>query len=781
MNLATVECSGVYARTMQYATIPAGIVGASVTFVFQDPVWDHLTKTAVFRGNVTRDVIVQNNTAMIPQETVATEGDTLLVGIYGVDTENNLVIPTIWTEIGWIHSAADPSGDPATDPDLPVWAQLTDEVENLKKNVSGVNGQKQVTESFSGGDTANVDAVTALVLHGKNTIRRSSKNLCSVNHAEVSAMGTFEFEEIPAGTYTISFWFTTTDTDSPYFSVVILDADDTVVKDLMLERAAEGSRAIGNTVADRPFCKMNLYASYGWANSQGDTAVYEDIMIESGWTATEYEPYASVEGISAEVSFDDLVFSADTELFDGDTVDFVSGEVIRGDGTKETVAVQGDVTVLSGTYTVAAENTVDITYSTIPYVCFTAQKLTEKQKAQVRENIGVVTGGYFNPPAMQIPGVPCGTIIDNCQDTAKWQAILGTMEADVSDYLIGTQSIRFHQRIRISGLNVPIENKQLRIKFKIHSFSEEASSLLLYVTNDGWTTYDYAILYAVDNASLSTVKIGEWVDMVIPLSAFRDNGKINTIKNITEIQLSTSSDNCSISLQQISVIDTPVRRSVVSFTFDDGYVSNFTKAAPILGEFGIPATAYIIPDSIEGGSLNCLSEEQVSKLKHVYGWDIECHLAKRLDEFSKEELPEVLYSTKRWIQDRGLGSGDHFAYPEGYFDDTTEAIVRKFFATARTVDGIRLNGFDSLHIPNPRRIRAVTSVGNSTGGFSVTQTKALIDRVAASGGWLILVFHHIDDENAGSGMYCSSSSLREIAQYVVDSGVEIRTVADAVG
>lgn len=661
------------------------------------------------------------------------------------------------------------------------YSELELKIQDAKEEITNeLANEQQITESFNNGETANVEDVTAVILHGKSTVRKSNKNLCSVNYAEVSGDGAFEFEEIPAGTYTISFLFTTTDTDSPYLSVVILDADGTGVKDLMLERPADDNRATGSMVADRPFCKMHLYASYGWANSQGDTAVYEDIMIESGWTATEYEPYTSVDGISAEVSFGDLAFSADTKLFDGDTLDFVSGEVIRADGTEETVTVQGDAAELSGEYEVIAKNTVDITYSTIPYVCFTEQKLTEKQKAQARENIGVVTGGYFNPPTMHVPSVPNGVVIDNCQDVSKWQAILGTVEADFSDFLIGTQSIRFNQRIRISDLDVPIENKQFRIKFKVNSFSEEASPLLLYVTNDGWTTYDYAILYAVDNASLSTVKIGEWVDMVVPLSAFRDNGKINGMENITAIQLTTSSDNCSVSLQQISVIDAPVHKSVVSFTFDDGYVSNYTKAAPILAELGIPATAYIIPEPIEAGSQNCLNEEQVAKLKHVYGWDIECHLAKRLDEFSKEELPGVLYSAKRWIQERGLGSGDHFAYPEGNFDEMTEPIVRKYFATSRTVDGIRLNGIDSLHIPNPQRIRAVTSVGNSTGGFTVTQTKALVDRVAAAGGWLILVFHHIDDENTSSGMYCSSSALREIAEYVVASGVEIKTVADAV-
>jgi hypothetical protein len=135
MNMATIVVSGVYAHARMYSTIPAGIVGATVTFEFTDPIWEELTKTAVFQGAETRDVILTSNTAIIPAETVAKAGTMLKVGIYGVDAENNLVIPTLWAAIGGIRDAADPSGDPGTDPELPIWAQLADRVEGIAKDV----------------------------------------------------------------------------------------------------------------------------------------------------------------------------------------------------------------------------------------------------------------------------------------------------------------------------------------------------------------------------------------------------------------------------------------------------------------------------------------------------------------------------------------------------------------------------------------------------------------------------------------------------------------------
>lgn len=164
MNMATIVVSGVYAHARMYSTIPAGIVGAEVTFEFTDPIWEGLTKTAVFQGVVTRDVILSGSTAIIPAETVAKAGPMLKVGIYGVDAENNLVIPTLWAAIGGIRDAADPSDDPGTDPELPIWAQLADRVEGVAKDV------EELKQTGGVGPGGNVDFQTDETLTLKNGV-----------------------------------------------------------------------------------------------------------------------------------------------------------------------------------------------------------------------------------------------------------------------------------------------------------------------------------------------------------------------------------------------------------------------------------------------------------------------------------------------------------------------------------------------------------------------------------------------------------------------------------
>lgn len=139
MNIANIEVSGVRALTRDHAVIPAGIIGATVTFTFTDPRWEELTKIAVFQGCTARDAVMEDGPVVIPHETVAQPGCLLRVGVYGVDTDRNLVIPTLWATVGMVRDGTDPSGDESVDPTLPVWAQLVQRLEDLEASLTNAD------------------------------------------------------------------------------------------------------------------------------------------------------------------------------------------------------------------------------------------------------------------------------------------------------------------------------------------------------------------------------------------------------------------------------------------------------------------------------------------------------------------------------------------------------------------------------------------------------------------------------------------------------------------
>lgn len=73
---------------------------------------------------MTKDVVTDANIVTMPSEVTEKPLSPLSVGIYGVDSDGNLAIPTIWADLGIARASAKPSGDITTDQTLPVWAQI---------------------------------------------------------------------------------------------------------------------------------------------------------------------------------------------------------------------------------------------------------------------------------------------------------------------------------------------------------------------------------------------------------------------------------------------------------------------------------------------------------------------------------------------------------------------------------------------------------------------------------------------------------------------------------
>lgn len=86
--------------------LTSGGVGIPVTFDF-DNTWDGLTKTAVFKvSETTEDAALTENACTVPAEVLATPGETLWIGVYGINNDHSLAIPTVWGKAGYIYEGA---------------------------------------------------------------------------------------------------------------------------------------------------------------------------------------------------------------------------------------------------------------------------------------------------------------------------------------------------------------------------------------------------------------------------------------------------------------------------------------------------------------------------------------------------------------------------------------------------------------------------------------------------------------------------------------------------
>lgn len=159
MEIARIDVTGVREMAIIYRPIPVGMIGGTVRFEYSDHLWDGLNKTVVFQaGDITKDVLNPGELVTIPPEITMQVRRNVLVGVYGTDAQQNLVIPTLWATIGRVHEATSPSGDTSTDDSLPVWAQLQgmignlDELDTTAKNnlVAAIN--EAMTKGVGGGE-----------------------------------------------------------------------------------------------------------------------------------------------------------------------------------------------------------------------------------------------------------------------------------------------------------------------------------------------------------------------------------------------------------------------------------------------------------------------------------------------------------------------------------------------------------------------------------------------------------------------------------------------------
>lgn len=154
------------AVVLESEKLTSGRIGLQCQFIFSED-WDDLVKTAVcIAGEVTKDVLFTGDTITIPHECLANPFKELAIGVYGIDNSNNAIaIPTIYAMVGMIYQGADPSGDPSTDPTLPVYEQIRLEIGDLADLETTakdtlVDAINEAAQSGGGGGTSNHNALS---------------------------------------------------------------------------------------------------------------------------------------------------------------------------------------------------------------------------------------------------------------------------------------------------------------------------------------------------------------------------------------------------------------------------------------------------------------------------------------------------------------------------------------------------------------------------------------------------------------------------------------------
>lgn len=116
----------------------------------------------------------------------------------------------------------------------------------------------------------------------------------------------------------------------------------------------------------------------------------------------------------------------------------------------------------------------------------------------------------------------------------------------------------------------------------------------------------------------------------------------------------------------------------VVLTFDDGYADFLSHAAPVLRDYGMTATLFVCPGLL-GRALNELPVLDSGAIAeaHATGFEIGAHSMSHqaLDRLSPARALADVLDCKRMLEDRLGAPVTSFAYPFGFFTETTRQVV----------------------------------------------------------------------------------------------------------
>jgi peptidoglycan/xylan/chitin deacetylase (PgdA/CDA1 family) len=114
----------------------------------------------------------------------------------------------------------------------------------------------------------------------------------------------------------------------------------------------------------------------------------------------------------------------------------------------------------------------------------------------------------------------------------------------------------------------------------------------------------------------------------------------------------------------------------VVITIDDGFISEFDKAIPVLRKYGYPFSVFFFTNAI--GKKNYMSWKQLRQMEAFRG-EAGCHTQShpRLINLTGKQVEQEIMGSKA-IMEKNLGHKvKYFAYPFGLYDDAVRAVAKR--------------------------------------------------------------------------------------------------------
>ena len=184
----------------------------------------------------------------------------------------------------------------------------------------------------------------------------------------------------------------------------------------------------------------------------------------------------------------------------------------------------------------------------------------------------------------------------------------------------------------------------------------------------------------------------------------------------------------------------------LTITFDDGWVSAYTRGLPTLRSYGLRGNVAVITESVDYWD-GFLTLAQLRELGAA-GWSLASHSAGHPDltKVTDAQLEHELTASKAWLRANGLEGSSVFVVPYHSFGERELAAIRRHYSAARiaNADYYAPSHFENWQPEDPYRL---TSIEAGTVPYTTAEGRAaLIAQVEAAleaGKFVDVMFHDI--------------------------------------
>ena len=392
----------------------------------------------------------------------------------------------------------------------------------------------------------------------------------------------------------------------------------------------------------------------------------------------------------------------------------------------------------------------------------------------------------------------------NLNDTSIF--IRGTQCATITTAANGEQA----QINSPAGLSLPnMQGKMLRLIFQVAS-TTDLNYIAFYLGDSSFTDYFNwnVTIHDPTPGDLNYVNSGEWVTVDLQWAdvfaagggyTINSHGVPSTYTGFTQMRFAVydnSAGAVTVHLQAVEIaVDTTTTfpKGVVSITFDDSYQNVYDNGRPIMDVAGYRGTLNTIASVI--GTTNYLTLTELQQISQVSDWEVAGHaytLAAHnagYQTLTAIQVEDEMRYLRAWLLSNGF-AGDLFAYPQGYFEDTTDGvpvgqIAMNYWCAGRTI--INETSEPAPGMSMPYRVKAFTGItdGSGVGGYSVTALVAAggpLDRCASNGSWVILTFHQIIPAGGTvtASTQCTATGFQTVISALASYGMAVLPMGDVI-